>query len=168
VDERTIRTPRVASRDPLVLLPGGTSTRWPPPERFAPDAEQALLLAQDVAARQGHNHLGPVHVLVGIAEEMAGRGGKILRDLGVTKERAEAALVKVAGRGDTGYDAEEITLIPRAQRVLDFAQLNAQRRGGNTTDTEDLLRAIIDEREHLATELLRELGLSGETVRAKR
>jgi len=168
VPERSIRTPAIQSRDPLTLVPGGPAIPWPPSgDRFTAEAKVALTLAQDEAVRLAHNHIGPVHLLVGIASADQGIGTVALRQLGVTSEGTRDALASLMGSGDTPTAPDEVTIIPRAQRVLDIALGHSRRRGAPSTASEDVLLALIDEGEHFTTQLLRALGVESDAVRKK-
>ena len=164
----SIRTPLVFSRDPLVLAPGGSSIPWPPTDdHVTAEAKVILALAQEEAVRLGHNHLGPVHLLAGIACADQGPGVRTLRELGVTADGTRRALALLMGSGGTALAPDQITLTPRAQRVLDIAVGRSRQQGRTSAGSEDVLLALVDEGEHFATQLLRALNIEPETVRRK-
>jgi ATP-dependent Clp protease ATP-binding subunit ClpA len=158
----------MTSRDPLVLRPGGASVPWPPQDdRLAQDAKRALSSAQDEAARLDHNHIGPVHLLMGLVCEGEGLAARTLAELGVTSEGARAALESTMGRSAEPIAASDITVTPRAQRVIDMAKYGSRRLGHDTTATEHLLLALIDENEHFTRRLLDALGVDQDNVRTR-
>jgi ATP-dependent Clp protease ATP-binding subunit ClpC len=168
VSERSIRRPAIQSRDPLTLVPGGPAMPWPPSgDTFTAEAKLALALAQDEAARLAHNHVGPVHLLVGIACADQGAGGLVLRQLGVTPQGTQDALASLMGSGATPTAPDEITITPRAQRVLDIAIGRSAERGERSAASEDVLLALIQESEHITTQLLRATGVEPDVVRKK-
>ncbi len=141
---------------------------WPPSgDRFTADAKLALAFAQDEAVRLAHNHVGPVHLLVGVACADEGIGSLALRELGVTSDQTREALASLMASGHTRVAPNEITLIPRAQRVLDIASSRSRQRGEPSTTSEHLLLALIDEGEHFTAQLLRALGIAPDAVRKK-
>jgi ATP-dependent Clp protease ATP-binding subunit ClpC len=151
-----------------VLVPGGPSIPWPPSDdRFSAEAKVILALAQEEAVRVGANHLGPVHLLAGIACADQGLGARTLRDLGVTSDGTRRALAVLMDSGGTRLAPDEITLTPRAQRVLDISVGRSRQRGRPSAGSEDVLLALVDEGEHFATQLLRALNIEPETVRHK-
>jgi ATP-dependent Clp protease ATP-binding subunit ClpC len=152
----------------LTLVPGGPAIPWPPrDDRFAADAKLALAFAQDEAARLHHNHVGPVHLMVGVACATEGIASVALRELGVTSDRTRYALASVMGRSQSPVLPDEITLTPRAQRVLDISVARSRQRGQSSAASEDLLLAIVEEREHFTTQLLRALSTEPDAVRQR-
>jgi ATP-dependent Clp protease ATP-binding subunit ClpC len=164
----SIRTPAAQGRDPLVLVPGGPSIPWPPSDdRFTAEAKIILALAQEEAMRVGANHLGPVHLLAGMACADQGLGARAVRELGVTSDGARRALASLMGSAGARLAPDDITLAPRAQRVLEIAIGRSRQRGRSSAASEDLLLALVDEGEHFTTQLLRALNIDPDTVRQK-
>ena len=164
----SIRTPAVLSADPLVLVPGGSRIPWPPnDDRFTAEAKRALVLAQQEAVRLAHNHVGPVHLLAGIACADQGVGAHALRELGVTSDGTRHALDLLMPSRGAALAPNEITLTPRAQRVLDISIDESRQRGRPSTASEDLLLALVNEGEHFSKELLRALDIEADAVRKK-
>lgn len=64
---------------------------------FSADATATLQLALDEAMSLGHSYLGTEHLLLGVARESDGLGGRILRDLGVDVEKLRVELVRMVG-----------------------------------------------------------------------
>ena len=115
----TIRTAAIVGRDPLTMVPGGPPVAWPPEsEWFAEDARRVLAEAQQEAARLGHNHVGPSHMLVAtLSDQMV---ANTLRHLGVSHATAQAALETTMGRSEP-FAPEDVTLTPRGQNVIERA-----------------------------------------------
>lgn len=150
------------------MRPGGRSIPWPPEDdRLADGTKRALALAQDEAARLGHNHVGPLHLLMGLVPESEGVAAETLAALGVTLDRARQGLATTMGRSEGGIDAADITLVPRAQRVIEMAMYESRRLGRATTATEHLLLALLYEKETLSMRLLDALGVDAEEVRVR-
>lgn len=118
-----------------------------------------LEFAQDEAARLGHDHVGPAHLLMGIIREGGSSSAKALTARGCSLERARQAFETLMGRSEDPTAPEDITVTPRASRVLELATYDAgvhQRREVSTAD--DLFDALERENEHLTTALLRSLA----------
>jgi ATP-dependent Clp protease ATP-binding subunit ClpA len=77
------------------------------------------------------------------------------------------ALGSLMGSSGAPLAPDEITLSPRAQRVLDISIHRSRQRGGPSAASEDLLLALIDEREHFTSQILRALNIQPEAVRTK-
>ena len=165
VPQRFIRRPAIQSRDPLTLVPGGPAMPWPPSgDQFSAESKRAFSLAQDEAVRLAHNHVGPVHLFVGIACAAEGLG-HALGEIGITPQASRDALAAMMGSGETPMPPGEITLIPHTQRVLDIAIGRSRQRGAPSAGSEDLLLGLIDEGEHFTTKLLRAIGVAPDAVR---
>lgn len=165
---RSIRMPATLSRDPLVLVPGGPTIPWPPQEgRFTDEAKRALGFAQDEAARFNHNHVGPVHIFVGLVRENEGLPARIFADLGVTLDRARDALTSIMGRSEAPTAESDITLIPRAQRVMDIAKYESRRMAHPVTGSEHLLLAVVRDGDGMTSRVIESLGLDLKDVRAR-
>lgn len=148
--------------------PGGQRIPWPPrDERLAEDLRRALATAQDEAARLGHNHVGPLHLLVGLIAERDGLAARTLNDLGITLERAREALKSTIGRGDAPFAAEDITVTPRTQRVIDVARFESRRLAHPRAASEHLLLALLYEKEDFTMRLLEALRIDPDEVRAR-
>lgn len=138
---------------------------WPPSgDQFSAEAKRAFSLAQDEAVRLAHNHVGPVHLFVGIACAAEGLG-HALGEIGVTPQASRDALASVMGTGETRLPPDEVTLIPHAQRVLDIAIGRSRQRRAPSAGSEDVLLALIDEGEHFTAELLRTIAVAPDAVR---
>ena len=57
--------------------------------KFTNSAEQALELANELAAKLGHNYIGTEHILYGLVEEGNGVASKVLSNQGVTSEAVD-------------------------------------------------------------------------------
>ena len=54
--------------------------------KFTNSAENALEIANDLAAKLGHSYIGTEHILYGLVEEGTGVASKVLANQGVTAE----------------------------------------------------------------------------------
>jgi len=157
--------PAIRSRDPFVMAPGGEGVPWPPEDdQYTGGAKRALSFAQDEAARLDHNHVGPVHVLVGAVREEEGLPARLFADMGVTFDQVRMALLSTMGRGASPIDPSDITLTPHAQRVIDLAVHESRRLMRPATSTEHLLLAVIREGETFSSRVLDSLGLDREKL----
>jgi hypothetical protein len=61
---------------------------------FTPRARRVLDLTRGEALRLGHNYIGTEHLLIALAAEDEGIGGRVLRDRGVDIDTVRAAVVR--------------------------------------------------------------------------
>jgi len=66
-------------------------------ERLSPEAEEAMLLAQEASARLRHPWLGTEHLLLGLLHQDDTRARRVLTTLGVTGGSVERELVAELG-----------------------------------------------------------------------
>ncbi|MGC9032930.1 MAG: Clp protease N-terminal domain-containing protein, partial [Thermosulfidibacteraceae bacterium] len=64
---------------------------------FGPDAKKALEYAEKESRDLGHDYIGTEHILLGIALEKTGLGGKILRRMGVEPEELRTEIIEITG-----------------------------------------------------------------------
>ena len=62
---------------------------------FTPRARRVLDLTRGESLRLGHNYVGTEHLLIALAAEKDGAAGRVLRDHGVTVDRARNEVVRV-------------------------------------------------------------------------
>lgn len=67
---------------------------------FTPRAKQSLNLAFSEAQALGHTYVGAEHLLLGLIREGEGLGAQILKNEGVTYEKAKQAIIEVVGEGE--------------------------------------------------------------------
>jgi hypothetical protein len=79
-----------------LLEAAGAPTAGPVPADLplTPRARRVLDLARGESLRLGHNYIGTEHLLVALAAEQDGIGGRVLRARGVDAERARAEVVR--------------------------------------------------------------------------
>jgi excisionase family DNA binding protein len=129
-------------------------------------ARKVLVRAQAEAQRLRHNFIGTEHLLLGLVEESDGVAAVVLRELGIEPERIQALVRERVTEGD-GEPHGEMALTPRTKKVLQLAAQEAQELGHRYVGTEHMLLAIMREGEGVAARLLRDLGISFETLQAR-
>jgi len=125
--------------------------------RFTKRAQKVILLAQEEARRLNYPYVGTEHLLLGLIREGEGVSAKILADLGIDVGKVRQAIEQMveAGQGPVGV---EVSLTPRAKRVLELAVDEARRLGHNYVGTEHLLLGLIREGEGVAAQILTGMG----------
>jgi ATP-dependent Clp protease ATP-binding subunit ClpA len=164
-------------------------------ERLTERARTVVVLAQAEASRLGHGWIGTEHLLLGVAAEREGLGGRLLADAGLSLDGLRSAIVEKIGRPQS-FDADALATIgidleavrdaveqafgpgaldrtragrrpftPRAKKVLELALREARDFGHDLIGTEHLLIGLA-RGEGFAAELLLERGLTLERTRA--
>lgn len=136
-------------------------------DRHTDQLRHVLRLAENEAQRLGHDYVGTEHLFVAVLREEANAGARALAALGVDLDRARKALAAVPRHkgGDLAVAAPART--PRARAALQSAAAEADRYGpGSPVGPEHLLLALISDPDGLAAQLLLDLGLSADRLRA--
>ncbi|MBI3970976.1 MAG: hypothetical protein HY332_06775 [Chloroflexi bacterium] len=117
-------------------------TRFDIFSRFADDAKQVLVRAQEDAQRLNHNWIGSEHLLLGQLRVETGGAARVLASLGAELDKARTVVVLLKGRGERMVIGE-IRLTPRARRVLNLTFEEAVRLGHEHIGTEHLLLGLV-------------------------
>ncbi len=133
-------------------------------ERFTERARKVVYLAQQEAARLGHNVVGTEHLLLGLAVEGEGVAAKALEVIDINLDRIRQEVEKIIGSGEPNPFGE-IPFTPRAKRVLELAVDEGRQMGHNYVGTEHILLGLIREGEGVAAQVLKNLGADLEKVR---
>jgi hypothetical protein len=134
-------------------------------QRFTPRARRAIVTAQKEAGELRSAEIGTEHLLLGLVSERKGIAARVLKDQGATEERVRVA-VAAAGGPTTDEPPEQLPFAPRGKKAIQLAVREALQLGHDYVGTEHLLLALFTEGEGAAAEILRELGVSEEAVRA--
>ncbi len=133
-------------------------------ERFTERARKVVYLAQQEAARLGHNVVGTEHLLLGLLSEGEGVAAKALESLDIRLDKIRDEVEKIIGSGETNPFGE-IPFTPRAKRVLELAVDEGRQLGHNYVGTEHILLGLIREGEGVAAQVLKNLGADLDRVR---
>ncbi len=135
-------------------------------DKFTERARKVLSLSHEEAAHFNHNYIGTEHLLLGLIREGDGVAARVLREMGVSLQKARMAVEFIIGRGERAPQGE-IGLTPRARRVIELAFDEARRQNHHYIGTEHLLLGLVREGEGIAVGVLESLGVSLEKVRAQ-
>ncbi|NLW48983.1 MAG: ATP-dependent Clp protease ATP-binding subunit [Firmicutes bacterium] len=133
-------------------------------ERFTERARKVIYLAQQEAARLGHNVVGTEHLLLGLIVEGDGVAAKALEILDISLDQIRQGVEKIIGSGEPNPFGE-IPFTPRAKRVLELAVDEGRHMGHNYVGTEHILLGLIREGEGVAAQVLKNLGADLDKVR---
>lgn len=135
-------------------------------DRFTERARRVLTLAQEEAQRLNHNYIGTEHLLLGLVREKEGVAARVLQNMGLGSEQVRKAVERMVGRGRRPL-LGQTGLTPRTKRVIELAVEEARRMGHQYIGTEHLLLGLVREADGIAVDILRDMGVDLEMVRAQ-
>lgn len=132
--------------------------------QYTEKAKKAIELAKKSAKRLKHSYIGSEHILIGLLEEGSAVGARVLEANGVDEDALLELMEQlIVPEGNVGLlDKEGFT--PRAEKVLEAANREAERFKANKIGTEHLLIAMVKEADSVATKLLITLGINLQKV----
>jgi excisionase family DNA binding protein len=170
---------------PFGLLPGEPGKLWlsalfAPPiargrreaasgQRFTKDAQSVLALSQSRAEQLGSAGIETVHLLLGLAAEPDGLGGKALAEFGATEAHLSGALShRAEWLGPPRTEATiPLSLAPGTMRALRSAVEQAHKLKHDQVGTEHLLLGILADSDSSAAAVLSELKVNADKLRAR-
>ena len=121
--------------------------------KFTPSAKNALKGASAEAGALGHTYIGTEHLLLAMARDNESVGGGILLSRGIEYEAVKQLVREISGVGaETTPDSSDMT--PAFRRVIERSSGVAEKYGHALIGTEDLLLAMIQEKDCVAVKLL--------------
>ena len=113
-------------------------------DRFSERARKVLSLAHEEAQRFNHNYIDTEHILLGLVRETEGVAARVLANLGVDLSTMRSAVEFLTPRDDRS-NRVEISLSPRAKKVVDLAVDEAYQMNCTYIGTEHLLIGLLRE-----------------------
>ena len=130
-----------------------------------PRLQRAIGLAQKYAQRRGDDFTGTEHLLVGLMHEASNLAVVVLKNLGVDPARPQEIFEKLGPA--RGGKVRHSPLTDRAQAALQAAQQQATALGYGYIGCESLLLALFLDPDGFAIQVLEQLGISYDAVRAE-
>ncbi len=134
-------------------------------DRFTERARNVITAASELAVERHHAYVGTEHLLLGLYAEPKSIATKILVAEGLTHDKVDAAVRVLVPDGEA-VDDDVRPFTPRAAKYLQRAVSEALDMGHNYVGTEHMLIAFFGDKGGAAITVLRDLGLTEETVRA--
>lgn len=132
--------------------------------QYTEKAKKAIELAKKAAKRLKHSYIGSEHILIGLLEEGSAVGARVLEANGVDEDALLELIEQlIVPEGNVGL-LDKGGFTPRAEKVLDAANREAERFKADAIGTEHLLIAMIKEADSVATKLLITLGINLQKV----
>lgn len=133
-------------------------------QRFTERARKVVFYAQEEAQKFGEGFVSTEHILLGLIRESDSTAAFVIERLGASLNRIRSEVEKQLPRGEA-RPSQDMTLTPRAKRVIDLAYDEARHLNHNYIGTEHLLLGLIREGDGLAGKVLAKLGLELERAR---
>ncbi|MCG9894480.1 MAG: ATP-dependent Clp protease ATP-binding subunit, partial [Fimbriimonadaceae bacterium] len=133
-------------------------------QRFTERARKVVFYAQTEAQRFGEGYVSTEHLLLGLVHESDSVAARVLERLGVSLAKIRSEVENQLPKSDNRSN-QEMTLTPRAKRVIDLAYDEARNLNNNYIGTEHLLLGLIREGDGLAGRVLAKLGIELEKAR---
>src|SRR5437868_7582113 len=94
-------------------------------QRFTERARKVVFYAQEEAQKFGEGYVSTEHLLLGLVREADSVAGRVLVNLGVSLARIRTEVERQLPRGEPRA-SHDMTLTPRAKRVIDLAHDEAR------------------------------------------
>ena len=121
--------------------------------KFTPTAKNVLKSASSEAGALGHTYIGTEHLLLAMTKDNESVGGGILLSKGIEYEALKKLICEISGTGErTAPDSSDMS--PALRRVIEGSSGVAEKYGHTLIGTEDLLLAMILEKESVAVKLM--------------
>ncbi len=132
--------------------------------RFTRKAQRVLNLSLQLASELGHTYIGSEHLLLGLLTEESGVAAHYLRERGLTVDKLQAAVIRIAGEGSPS-DISASNMTPRTKNIIENSLAESQRYGQSYIGTEHLLLSLLQETDCVAVRLLESLGINAADLR---
>ena len=136
-------------------------------DKFTDRARKIIALAQKEAERFKHDYIGTEHILLGLVKEGSGVAVTALNNLSVDVEKVRAEVEKLVVSHEKDGPSTPLPFTPQAKKVLELASEEARQLGHPYIGTEHILLGLLRENESVAAQVLVNLGLKLEDVRAE-
>jgi ATP-dependent Clp protease ATP-binding subunit ClpC len=133
-------------------------------ERFTVSARRAVVHSQSEARALWHDHVGPVHLLLGVATAEESTAGAVLTELGIDQERLRQQVIATHGRGEaepTGH----ISFTDSGKKAFELALRESLAREQTYIGTAHLLLGLINDPSAETAGIIAGLGVPVETMR---
>src|SRR5207248_8542278 len=129
-------------------------------------ARKVMQPANQEAQRFNHEYIRTDHILLGLVKEGEGVAANVLKNLDIDLRRIRIEVEKIVQSGPDMVSMGKLPQTPRAKKVIEYAIEEARNLNHNYVGTEHLLLGLIREEEGVAAQVLMNLGLKLDDVRA--
>jgi ATP-dependent Clp protease ATP-binding subunit ClpC len=126
-----------------------------------------MQLAHQEAQRFHHEYLGTEHILLGLVQEGSGVAAHVLKNLDIDLRKIRREVEKIVQPGPGAIRTGRLPQTPKAKKVIEYAIEEARGLNHNYVGTEHMLLGLLRDQEGVAAQVLLNLGLQLEAVRAE-
>lgn len=136
--------------------------------RFSPRVKDVITYSREEAIRLKHDYIGTEHLLLGLIREGDGVAITILTNSGLEMGELRKAIEdSVKGSSVSRAPISNMPLTKQAEKVLKITYLEAKIFKCDVIGTEHLLLAILRDEDNIASQILRQFGISYEVFRGE-
>ena len=125
---------------------------------YTSKAKKAIDIAGRLSKTLHHNYIGTEHLMIGLLKEGTGVAAKVLNENGVELQKTLDLIKELIAPGEAVAILEADGYSPRAEKVLENAEKEAERFHSEQVGTEHILLAIVKEADCVASRLLNTMG----------
>jgi ATP-dependent Clp protease ATP-binding subunit ClpC len=133
-------------------------------DRFTENAKRSLENADAIAQAMASSYIGTEHILLGVLQQESSIGARILRNAGVTLDRAQMVL---SFSQNILAKSPHKGLSETAKNTLTLSQRIAREFGQPYSGTEHILFALLSQKNARANALLKEINVEPNVVRSE-
>ncbi|HVO44348.1 MAG TPA: AAA family ATPase [Aggregatilineales bacterium] len=137
-------------------------------DRFTERAQDAAARAYEILQRYGHNQIDTEHILLALLEQPDGLVPQILEKTNVDADSLRSKvddILKASPKANIyGGGTGQVFITPRAKRVIDLAQEEANRFKDEYISTEHLFLAILSESNTATAKMMKAAGITKDRV----
>ncbi len=135
-------------------------------ENYTDRAQMILRLAEQECYRFNQAYVDTEHLLLGLLKEGTGVAANVLKNLDVNGKQLRMEIEKriEVGPAQTANKTGETPRTANAKKVLRYAEMEARNTGQNLVGSEHLLLGLLAVEEGIASQVLREMGVTLEQV----
>ena len=127
---------------------------------YTQKAQKALDLAVKMSKSMHHNYVGTEHILVGLLKEGTGAAAKVLNSMEVEEEKLIELIQDLIAPSSSVSVMDADGYSPRTRKILESADVEAERFKSKEIGTEHLLISILKEPDCAGARLLNTLGVN--------
>src|SRR6516162_4698602 len=135
--------------------------------RFTDRARKVMQLANQEAQRVNHEYIGTEHILLGLVKEGSGVAANVLKNLNVDLRKVRREVEKIMHSGPAMVVLGKLPQTPRAKKVIEYAIEEARSLNLDHVGTEHLLLGLVRETEGVGAQVLLNVGVRLDDVRAE-
>ncbi|HUN07103.1 MAG TPA: AAA family ATPase [Aggregatilineales bacterium] len=137
-------------------------------ERFTERAQDAAVRATEILQRYGHNQVDTEHVLLALLEQPDGVVSQLLTKMNIDPNAMRTRLDEILRASPKaaiyGGGNGQVFITPRAKRVIDLANEEANRLKDEYISTEHIFLAILSERNTAVSKIMQDNGITRDRV----